>query len=436
MLTTAFAALALLRPPHVAEATREDKAGWIIVHLQGKPYDVGFQHGALLAKEIDDAIQTAVVEGQDKKDQDWNWLRRTAERICWPKTDPEYQNEIKGIADGLASKGFKRDWKDVLALNAHIELWDYYAPLERSKSKGTALLSGAPTACSAFVATGSATRDGRPVIGHNFWWDYLLGPKWRVIVDIKPEHGHRVMYDALPGFIHSGTDWSVNDAGIAITETTISGFTGFDEEGVPEFVRMRKAAQYSESLDDAYEYFVKGNNGGYANTWLLADVRSGEVGKLELGLKNVIFHRTTDGYYVGSNFAEDPKFNAQEAKEYQASASNNCEMRKARWKEHLDADKGKVDAELGKAYLSDSYNEKTQKPDGGGSALCGKGGFGGALNAKVADASMLEKFQFWARAGVPDGSDLNLRQIAAVMPKMKEYLYPAKGQDWILISGK
>ncbi|MGC5341020.1 hypothetical protein ACPXBC_31150, partial [Escherichia coli] len=77
---------------------------------------------------------------------------------------------------------------------------------------------------------------------------------------------------------------------------------------------------------------------------LMVDVHSGEIGKLELGLKNVIFHRSTDGYYVGSNFAEDPKFNHEEAKAYVPSATNNCEMRRQRWQQHLNEDKGKVDA--------------------------------------------------------------------------------------------
>ena len=36
----------------------------------------------------------------------------------------------------------------------------------------------------------------------------------------------------------------------------------------------------------------EGNNGGYANTWLLADTKTNEIGKLELGLKNVIFYRS------------------------------------------------------------------------------------------------------------------------------------------------
>jgi len=98
----------------------------------------------------------------------------------------------------------------------------------------------------------------------------------------------------------------LNSAGIVITETTITGFHGFDSNGVPEFVCARKAMQYSASIDDVARIFKEGNNGGYANDWLIADTRKGKIASLELGLKNVTLDRKTDGYFVGSNFRSAP----------------------------------------------------------------------------------------------------------------------------------
>ncbi len=59
-----------------------------------------------------------------------------------------------------------------------------------------------------------------------------------------------MLMDAMPGFVHSGDDFVVNDAGLLYTETTISQFKGFQEDGIPEFARARKAAQYGTSIDD------------------------------------------------------------------------------------------------------------------------------------------------------------------------------------------
>ena len=35
------------------------KHGWTYVHLEGQPADIGFQHGYLLASEIDDMLRSS-----------------------------------------------------------------------------------------------------------------------------------------------------------------------------------------------------------------------------------------------------------------------------------------------------------------------------------------------------------------------------------------
>ena len=49
---------------------------------------------------------------------------------------------------------------------------------------------------------------------------------------------------------------------------------------------------------------LDGNNGGYANDWLLADNNTGEVARFEIGLKLHRVWRTKDGYYVGRQFPQ------------------------------------------------------------------------------------------------------------------------------------
>src|ERR1700735_2512758 len=105
-----------------------------------------------------------------------------------------------------------------------------------------------------------------------------------------------MLMDGLPGVIHSADDFVMNSAGMVITETTIGGFYGYDPAAIPEFVRARKAAQYSVSIDDVARIMEEGNNGGYANTWLLADTHNNEIANLELGLKHVTPQGTDDGY--------------------------------------------------------------------------------------------------------------------------------------------
>src|SRR4030088_2164985 len=116
--------------------------------------------------------------------------------------------------------------------------------------------------CSAFAATGPASRDGKRVIGHVPWWRQTLAEQTNVMLDIKPENGHRMLMQSYPGGIESGTDWYQNDAGMVLTETTIRQ-SPFNIEGTPVAFRARKAIQYGDNIDKVVEYLGVKNNGLY-----------------------------------------------------------------------------------------------------------------------------------------------------------------------------
>jgi len=393
-------------------ASRGARNGWITARLQGAPGEIGFQHGTLLAPEIADALAVAKLSLTHDGKRDWAFYRKAAERVFWPRVDAEYRQEMQGIADGAAAAGVAIDLWDVVALNANIEFGYYTATLDQDGR------SGAPDKCSAFVATGRYTRDGRPVIAHNNWSGYLEGSRWNVVFDIRPAAGHRILMDGMPGLIHSGDDFGVNSAGLAITETTITGFEGFDPTGIPEFVRARKAMQYAASIDDFDRIMREGNNGGYANAWLVADTRTGEIARLELGLRNVTLERTKDGYFVGTNFPVSPKLAAEETKFKLDDPSLSANARRVRAEEILKANEGKIDVALAKRYLSDHHDAHERKDDAPSErSLCGhvdlspRGmgdwfaawGPAGTVQSKVADAAMVRRMSLEAALGHPCG---------------------------------
>jgi len=425
----------------LAKAYREEKAGWIYAHLEGKPRDIGYQYGYLLASEIDDAQKA--LRGTSLGSRSWDWYRTETKKLFWDKLDPEYQQELEGLAEGLNAKGYKYDVWDMLAFNAHIEIGGYYIPWLESQKTGL-VLSGTRESCSAFVATGRTTKDGKIVMGHNLWWDYVMGQRFNAMLDIKPEKGNRVMMDALCGMIHSGSDYAINSSGMMLCETTISGFHGFDPNGLPEFMRMRKAIQYANSIDDMARIFKTGNNGGYANTWLIGDAKTNEIGKLELGLKNVILNRTKDGFYVGSNFPEDPKLIKEEVAWFSPDPKvNGCMRRKQRWTTLLTQNKGQVDALKAEAFLADTYDEVLDRKGASDSTLCGRvdayGGLSGAVNTKVATSDSVKKMSLWARMGFSDGSELNAAAFFAKFPQAKAakpFLRDIKAQPWVEMTAK
>jgi len=400
---------------------RPENNGWTFVHLQGTPHQIGFQNGYLLAAEIEDTLKVTILETTHDNKKDWQFFRDAAQNMMWPHIEQEYREELQGVADGVNAHGvgMKIDLWDVVALNG-AEEWEYYVKeYDRQHGiKSTAALA-VPEHCSAFVATGSYTKDGKVVIAHNNWTNYLDGERWTIIFDIVPATGKRMLMDGLPGVIHSADDFVMNSAGIIITETTIGHFSGYDPAAIPEFVRARKAAQYAASIDDFARIMKKGNNGGYANTWLVADVGKNEIGRLELGLKNVTLERKRDGYFVGSNFPINEKLIREETDFDPHDMSESSNARHLRWEQLMAENKGRIDVAAAQRFLADHFDtfENKEDPDertlDGHIDLSPRGdgswqppfGMAGAVQNKAADATLAAEMSFSAAAGHACGMD-------------------------------
>jgi hypothetical protein len=437
-----------LSDPRLKNAFRKQQEnGWTYVHLEGTPTQIGYQHGVILAGEIKDGFDVQQLELTHDGKKDWNFYRTAAKQILWPHIETQYREELQGIADGVRSRGLKLDVWDIVALNA-AEEWSYYVK-QYDKAHGiTDKKSAAPDHCSAFVATGSYTKDGKPVIAHNNWTNYLDGERWTIIFDVVPARGHRFLMDGYPGMIHSADDFGVNDAGIAITETTIGDFAGWDSNGVPEFVRARRAMQYATTIDEFAATMKDGNNGGYANDWLIADVKNNEVAHLELGLKNVTLERTKDGYFVGANYPKNPKLIAEETTFDPKNKSLSANSRQARWEQLMAEYKGKIDVAAGQKFLADHYDTYDQKAAApsertlDGEVDKSPRGMGdwqppfapaGAVQNKVADAAMIQALSFTAHAGHASGDDFSASELLKNHPEFdwqKPLLRDLKAQPW------
>jgi len=441
------------------KAYRFEQGGWTYVHLEGSPADIGFQHGYLLAPEIADALEAIKLFDTHQTQRDWEFFRTTARRVLWPHIESEYQQELQGIADGVKAHGINLDLFDIVALNAFEEVPDYYVPWlnkqttnKQNKSAKNPKLA-APGNCSAFIATGSMTKDHQIVIAHNNWTSYLAGERWVVIFDIQPDHGNRILMDGFPGVITSDDDFGVNSAGIMITETTITQFEGWNPNGKPEFVRSRKALQYANGIDDYVRIIKEGNNGGYANDWLIGDRKTGEIAYLELGLKNTPLWRTKDGYFVSSNFARDPKLIQEETSGFDPNdKSSSPNARHARWEEVMQQAKGKVDVTMAEQFLSDHFDSFEKKEQANERALCGhvdvsargikEWGWdaynpGGAVQGKATDSAMAEKMSFVARAGHPCGADFLATEFLEHHPEFawqKPLLRDMKAGPWTVFT--
>jgi hypothetical protein len=84
---------------------RLERNGWIYVHLEGAPEQIGYQHGRLLAKETEDLLRVLKPFLHHETKRDWEFYRKASRDILWPKIDSEFQREIDGIVKGLNDGG-------------------------------------------------------------------------------------------------------------------------------------------------------------------------------------------------------------------------------------------------------------------------------------------------------------------------------------------
>ena len=435
LVFSAVSFAANLKDQRLDGAYRFDRGGWTYVHLQGDPGQIGFQHGYLLAPQIADMFQVLKVESEHSTRRDWQFFRDAGRTVLWPHIDPEYQQELQGIAKGVAARGVNLDLWDIVAMNGQIELTEYYIPwLDKDQRAANAASDPkAPGNCSAFIATGSYTKGGKIVIAHSNWSSYAEGSRWVIVFDIQPTHGHRILMDGAPGFITSADDFGINDAGIMVTETTISQFVGWNSKAKPEFVRSRKALQYANSIDDYIATMLEENNGGYANDWLIGDRKTGEIAYLELGLKHTPVWRKKDGYFISSNFPRDPGLIKDETEGFDPNdKSSSPNARQVRWKELVQANKGKIDVPMAEQFLADHEDTFLHEKSADQRTLCGHvdaakegvpiwgwGAYypGGAVQGKATDSDMAATMSFVARAGHPCGEDFLAKPFLAAHPE-------------------
>jgi hypothetical protein len=394
-------------------AYRYPQAGWIVLHVEGEPYERGFQHGKLLASEIAAYVRCyASMQAPRDPTAGWALTRTLANALFTRRIEPEYLEELKGIADGAAAGGARWDRRpvdltDVVAINVWPEVMTLDGALEATPTGLEGRRYPRPEGaqppppvqalrCSAFAATGPATRDGKAIIGHITMFALYSCNFFNVWVDLKPAKGHRVLYQTSPGGIQSGLDYYLNDAGLVLCETTIRQ-TRFNAAGASLGSQSRRAMQYADSIDAAVAIFLGSGNGLYANEWLLADTKTNEIALFELGTRSHKLLRSsrnewfggTEGFYWGCNNAKDLDVRLETLA---STADRPADLvfvpseRDRRWVQLYREHRGKIDAEFGKLAF-------TQAPIA----------YHSSCDAKFTTTDLAGGLRTWARFGPPLG---------------------------------
>jgi len=405
-------------PAHSAVTTfgpayRYPTGGWIYLHIEGQPYERGYQHGHLMAKEIVQYMERCAADLDSKgKKESWNMARTTANALFLRGFDQEILEEMKGIAEGASDAGAKWndrriDLIDVVVANTTVELGELAGALPVTPTGLEGLQLESPVyfdrkrdvsiveRCSAFAANGKATRDGRMVIGHITMWPLTLAEQTNVMLDIQPTSGHRLLMQSYPGGIESGTDWYQNDAGMVLTETTIRQ-SPFNIQGTPIAYRARKAIQYGDSVEKVVEYLTTKNNGLYTNEWLIGDAKNNEIAMYELGTYKTRLYRSskndwfggTEGFYWGDNNTKDLALRLEyqpDPKGQPVHVPYEPGPRDLKWQELYREYNGKIDDQF--AFLAFHTSPLVTAS---------------SMDAKVTNAEMASRMMVWAVFGKPN----------------------------------
>jgi hypothetical protein len=391
---------------------RYPQAGWIVLHIEGDPYERGYQHGKLMAREIAEYVRCFAESGSHTSPADgWHAIRTTSNALFLRRYDREYLDEMRGIADGAAAGGAKYDDRaidlvDIVALNAWAELMTLDEALEATPTglEGKKFMRAAEPQtrpaverCSSFAATGPATADGKMVIGHITMFDLYPCLFMNVWLDVKPTNGHRIVMQSYPGGIESGTDFYINDAGIAVTETTLNQ-TQFNPQGMAEASRIRHALQYADSIDGVcHELTQPATNGLYTNEWLIGDAKTNEIAMFELGTARTKLWRSghndwfgnTPGFYWGCNNTKDLAVRLETAPGTAGAPADPtfCPAdRDMLWQKLYQQHKGHIDAAFAKMAFSTP-------------PLCSSS----SCDVKFTTSDMARRMQAWALFGNATG---------------------------------
>lgn len=205
--------------------------GYPVLHLKGTPYEMGYQHGALLRENVR-ANMNNIIHVEGSRTFDFGLIKlqpkQAIESIVTIQREyvpAKYLEELRGLADGAGLKA-----REVTVANFIPELFH----------------------CSGFAVMNSATKDG--TLYHGRVLDYAIDWKLQehvVVIVAEPTGGIPFVNVTYAGFIGSVT--GMNAEHVSIGEMGGRGLGQW--AGVPMAFLVREALERGHDLDQAISVF-------------------------------------------------------------------------------------------------------------------------------------------------------------------------------------
>ena len=252
------------------------------VRFQGSAYEMGYQHGYLLAEQVrstcdDDFIRTILLSylGSDQtlsgllhNNVVFGAILSVLQTKAMTQSifaTADMRREMRGIAAGaikrleelnldpgrisyerlvLVNLGF-----DVILAYAYPLLVNKYLSEEQREAVDASRIERRMHMCDGFIATAGATSTGGTIMGRSFMFSDIVGRN-AMIMDYSPSNGNRFVAVNIPGFV--GTPAAMNEHGLSIGMDMVPALrTNFVAPGMGCLLTARYVMQYTDSATSA-----------------------------------------------------------------------------------------------------------------------------------------------------------------------------------------
>ena len=256
--------------------------GYLVLHVEGTPEQMGEQHGRLLRDQIRKACRALIHDSYPGEAYD-RLIEGTREM---EKHQPDaFRRELRALADAAGI-----DYWDSVAMQL-------FGDVDRGLRPAWSATDGGMW-CTSYAVFGPATKTGELIVGRNMdFYDAGVGEYGAILMHVTPDEGRPFVTVTWAGIINGWT--LMNDRGLVTANN--SAFGGANSlRGISTCFLLRKVAQFAADVEQGVEIVRRGPRACGTNM-LIAGPRTPAAAIVEFDHEQVAVRRARDGYVLAAN---------------------------------------------------------------------------------------------------------------------------------------
>lgn len=248
--------------------------GYLVLHVEGTPEEMGEQHGVLLRNEVQRMIKDLIYEGEASYGDSYERLIQGA--MVMERYQPEeYRREMKALAQAAGVK-----YEDVVAAQLFGDVW---------RGGG----------CTSFAFYGPATATGECIVGRNMdFWDHGVTQYGAIMLHVTPDRGYPFFTVTWAGIINGWTLMNIH--GLVAANNSAYGGRSESLRGISTCFMLRKAVQNCANVQEAVRV-VRWTPRACGTAMIVAGGKPPAAAMIEFDHAKVRVRWAEKGYVLGDN---------------------------------------------------------------------------------------------------------------------------------------